>query len=1162
MQRGSFSVVALLVCLTGILVAPAGLLAQSDYAAISGFVKDATNAVVPGATVIVRNEATGVERRTTTNDTGYYIVTSLPPANYTVRVEAAGFRSFEQSGNKLVPNINSAVDVALQVGGITETVMVTAQTAAVQSESATVSKLVDRMQIDAMELNGRNPVFLAQLMPGVRAGGAMAGLNYGLSNGPAQINGSRTWDSLILFDGAPAIRTRANGTSIGVADVDSTQEIQVLTANYAAEYGRSSGGQIRIVTKTGTSEFHGNVFEYFRNERLNANSWSRNSNPATAFRSPFHWNQYGYNIGGPIYIPGKFNRNKNRLFFYWGQEWLKYHYTETVYRNVPTQLMRGGNFSELLDPKNVWYGKTMTVYDPGTCPSVGAAGCLPFTGNIIPAARLSRNGAGLLNAYPVPNLSSFVSGNNNWYGAAGHPIDQRKDTISVDIYATERHRISGRRQGYTYVEYQPFDGGTDRVPKWFNRPNQTNSINYTWTVRPTLINEMLATFSLDNVYMPVDTSSGLYDRTRYNVNYPYLFPDGKEIPNRIPTLAISNFYEMSGGPYPSHSSGPIWTFSDSVSWIKGNHTFKFGFAYEKSGQNDFDQINVSGVPGGTNNQNGRFQFSDARSGGGATSGVAVANAAMGLFDVYSEIGKRSYTLYRGSMYEGFAQDAWKFSPKLHLSYGVRYTVIVPYHALWGNMDVFDPAFYDPSKAVRQDSRTGYVIAGSGERYNGIVIPGSGFPSYAKGRVIGADTGEYNYMFRDLPNYYSNIQWGQFQPRVGFAYSLDEKTVVRGGAGRFYTRLGVSDSIFMGGNPPFQPIASVSNGSADNPGGGAQNLFPLTVTTQARDWKTPEAWTWNLTFERQTILKTLLSVAYIGRRGLHLQQERDLNQLRPGTLQANPGINTDYLRPYKGFAVIRQSDNAATSRYNSLQVNWTRRFTGGLSFGVAYTLSKSMDNGSHPRDILGNAQDRNSWWGQSAFDTRHIMVINYIYELPFLKGGKNLLSKVAGGWQLSGITQFQTGVPCANVSGDDFAGVGSLGNINDCGGSGQLWNVNGDPKILKQFAAKSSDPDFWFATRNPDGSPIFTRPAAGTFATGQVRNLIHRPGFQNWNLGLFKRFVVTEGTGFQFRAEAFNFANHPNWSMSATNFNPSSGTFGKVTTKESERNFQLSLRFYF
>ena len=500
------------------------------------------------------------------------------------------------------------------------------------------------------------------------------------------------------------------------------------------------------------------------------------------------------------------------------------------------------------------------------------------------------------------------------------------------------------------------------------------------------------------------------------------------------------------------------------------------------------------------------------------------------------------------------------NPRLSLTYGLRYTVNIPYSAIWRNMDVFDPAYCDPAKAVKQDPKTGYVIPGSGDAYNGIVIPGDGVPSFVGGRVFAFATDQYKYLFRGVPAHYSNIHYNQFQPRLGVAYSLNSKTVVRSGLGRFFTRLGVSDSVFLGGNPPFQPIVSVSNGRVDNPGGGSQNQFPLTVTTQSKDFKNPESWAWNFTVERELPLKSTVSVAYVGRRGLHMQQERDINQLPAGTLRgpnAITGVNTDHLRPYKGYAVIRQTDNVASSIYHSFQLNWTRRVSAGLSFGVAYTLAKSMDNGSAQRDILPNSNDRNAMWGPSDFDQRHTAVLYSIYELPLFRGQKSLLAKLAGGWQLSPVVQFQTGTPSSVGLGNDYAGVGTLGSMS---GLGQLWDVNGDPEIIHDFAVNNADPHYWFQTKKSDGSNIFTAPKDGTFSTGKNRNLIYAPGLQNWNIGLFKKFQINERAGFQFRAEAYNFINHPNWG--GPDRNPTSSTFGKVTSKSSERNLQLSLRFYF
>ena len=1124
---------------------------QSDLGSISGFVKDPSGAVVPNAKVTVKN-ATGLARQATTNDSGYYIVTSIPPGMYTVTAEASGFKKFESSGNKLDPSAILTVDALLTVGASTETVEVSAAVAALQTESATVQTNVTRQQIDALELNGRNPIFMANLVPGTR-GGNLSGLNFGMSQGPSTINGARTQESLITVDGAPAVRTRSNGSAIGAADVDSTQEIQILTADYLPEYGRSSGGQIRMITRTGTQQFHGAAYDYIRNDVFNANTWTRNHTAGQSDSpAPINYNQFGYNVSGPFYIPGKFNSDKSKVFWYWGEEWVRYRFTDIQTMRLPTMLMRQGNFSELLDPNNFFYGKSVTIKDPVTG--------VPFPGNIIPKGQLSPNGLGILNVWPFPNQATPLNGNQNWYLSANHPQHQRKDTLAADFNLTDNQRLAFRRMFYAFWEYQPLDGNSGETPKFFNRPNQTNSLSHVWTVAANKVNEFLATVSLDDVYIPVDTPNYL-DRTTRGLNYPYIFPNGKLIPTRIPTVTMTNISTLNGGPYPSHSSGPIYDVSDSFTWIKGSHTLKFGALYEKSGENDNDEINVNACPTCTNNQNGQFSFTDTRS-GAPTTGVALANAAMGLFDTYSELGQRAYTVFRGSMWEFFAQDGWKVSQKLHIDYGFRYSVIVPYRALWRNMAVFAPEFYDPNKAEKVDPKTGTIVPGSGDRYNGMVIPGSGWPSSAQGRFPEASDPSLSYLFRGVNDHYSDIQWNDIQPRLGLAYQFTPKTVFRAGAGRYFTRLGVSDSIFLGGNPPFQPTANVTFGNVDNPGGNSANLLPLTATTQSKAFKNPEAWAWNGTVQRELPGNTLLSAAYVARRGLHMQREADINQPTIATVVANPGVNLDALRPYKGYNSIRETDNVASSMYNSLQISVNKRFSHDFLFGVAYTLSKMSDNGSAQRDIIPDTYDASNLWGTSGLDVTHVLTINYLYELPFFRKQNNLAAKVLGGWQISGITQFQTGTPCSVFANNDYAGVGQDGNWDSCGGAGQFWSINGDPTVLNQFAAGGAkDPAQWFAITNPDGSPIFVKPANNTFVLQKnIRDRIHNPGFQNWNLGLYKKFAINERTGFQFRAEAFDAFNHPNWN--GADFNPTSATFGKTTAKSNERNLQLSLRYYF
>lgn len=1138
--------------------------AQLDYGSISGYVKDPSGGVVPKAKVTARNEATTQERSVTTNDSGYYTIPNLPPGQYTITTEAQGFQKFQSTHITLPANTALAFDCNLVVGNATETVEVTSTAPPLQTESATVQSEVTGTQVQSQELNGRNPIYMAQLLPGVRGGGTMGDFNFAVGGGnPFQINGARAQDTNVTFDGADAVRTRGNGAIIGVADVDAIQEIQVLTADYSAEYGRASGGEIRMVSKSGTRDFHGSLYEYLRNSDLNANSWSRNLSAATSGASPFRYNDFGFTAGGPIWIPKMGDKWRDKFFFFVAEDWIRYRYTDTQTGAVPTALMRQGNFSELLGP-NPWYKAGTVVYDPTTCPSVGAASCTPFPGNVIPTSRLSHNGVGIMSAYPLPT-PGYTAGTQNWFATAAHPINQRKGTVNIDIQPDQKNRISGRRTDASYWEFQPFDQGLGITAKYFIRPNQTNTVSWTSTISPTLVNEARVTLSLDDVYIPVDTAESGFNRSQYGINYPYLFA-GKDIPGKIPTANLNDaFTNLSGGPYPSHSSGPIWTAGDTLTKVWKNHTFKFGYSFEYSGENDGDQINVATVPGGASNQNGTFTFTDARTGLGATSGVSLANMALGMADAYTEIGPRAFTLWRGWMHEAFAQDDWQVTQKLHISYGVRWTMIQGFHPLWGNADYFDGALYNPSQAVSVDPKTGNVLLGTGNPYNGMVIPGfSKFPQAAVGRVLAAsnnicDGASCNSLFAPNMNQnYINTQ-NVWQPRLGIAYQITPKTVVRAGIGEFATRMGLLDNVFPGGNSPFQPFVTVTNVSVDNPGASITSgtAPPLTITTLNPNLKPPKAWNWNATVERQLPINSVLTVAYVAHRGLNGWQVYDINQPTAGALLNNPGVNPAALRPYKGYAAIQEEESVVNSTYNSLQISWNRQMTKGSSFGISYTLSKSMDSGSNYRDIVPDTYNTSNLWGPSEYDTRHMVLINYIYDLPFFAHNTHALGKALGGWEVAGTAQFQTGTPCGIGYTNDYAGVGEVGSFG-CGSEGQFWNLNGTPQInTGAFAGpvtNSSSPKYFTANVTP--------PAAGTFVLQPgVRDSVYGPGFQDWNLALDKIFAINDRSGFEFRAEAYDFINHPN--LNGPNMNPTSSQFGMITGKTGlTRNLQLSLRFYF
>jgi len=1167
-----YSLLALLIAL------PAAAYAQSDVGSISGYVRDSSGAVIPNATVTVRNEGTDQSQKVQTDSSGHYVVTNLSPANYSVTAEANGFNKFLSVHNALPASTALAINGTLAPGSVNQTVEVTASAVVLQTESGSVQSEISGATITDQQLNGRNPLFMGSLLPGMRSGTTLGDLNFAIgSSVPFNVNGARQQDTLVTFDGAPAVRTRGSGQIIGVANPDAIEEMQILTSDYEAEYGSSSGGQMRIVSKSGTKDFHATAYEYLRNSAMNANTWTRNHSSTTQFASPFRYNNFGFTFGGPVYIPGvhAMDKFRQKFFFFVSEDWIRNRSTDTQTQAVPTTLMREGNFSELLT-SNPWYASPTYVYDPTTCPVNKATGCQQFLNNTIPLLSQSTNGMAIIDAYPAPT-PGYTNGTQNWIAQAAHPINQRKQSISVDIVITDHHHLSFRRQNVTYNETLPFDQGSGLTGRYFNRPNQTNGLTWTWIITPRTVNEARVTYSLDQVYIPVNTALAGFHRDTLGINFPYIIPGPKAAEQKIPTVSgLGSFYGLAGGPYPSHSGGPIYTYSDSFTQVLGNHTIKAGVEIQNSGENDNDQINVSTVPGGANNQNGNFFLSDARSTLGGTTGVALANLAMGLSDSYTEIGPKSYTVWRGQVYEFFAQDSWQLTPKLHFDYGLRFTALTPYKAAWGNAAFFDPASYTIASAPTVSSTTGNVTLGTGDPYDGMVIPGrSSFPASAVAHgVIGAtsstaatacDGSPCTALFApNLKDGYTNTSH-VLQPRVGVAYELNSKTVIRGGFGEFATRMGLLDNIFPGGNPPFQPFIAVNaiannlTSMVDNPGYSLNSKVApaLTVTTLNQNLKAPTRYNWNVTVQRELPFKLNMSAAYVGGRGIHNWRVFDINQPAAGSQQANHGVNVNALRPYQGFAAIQQEHSDGRSRYNSLQLSLQRTDPRNISFGVSYTLSKSMDDSSNYRDIVPDTYNTSNLYGPSEYDARHMIVINYIWTLPIFRNQETLAGKIAGGWRIAGVTQLQTGAPCGVGMNTDYAGVGEYGSFG-CGSQGEFWVMSGAPKILHQFAGYGGTGKY-FSTTNSDGSPIFTPPAQGSFNLQQgVRDSIYQPGYQDWNLSLKKKFALSNKASMEFTADAYNFINHPNWS--GPNLNPTSGQFGEVTGKSASnpRTLQIGL----
>jgi Carboxypeptidase regulatory-like domain len=1114
-----------------------------DRGSISGTIRDQQGGVMPGVTVTVTDAQTRVPQSTVTDESGFYTFPNLRPGQYDISAELSGFKKVNRQNVTLDATGSMTIDFGLETGAITEELTVTAQAAPLQTD-VTIRKTVEAKDIELLSFSGRNPIGVVGLKAGVMGGAFNARGFDDLGNGGFNINGSRSDENTISIDGAVGVRTRSTGTIIGIQNVDAVQEVQVLTANYMPEYGRASGGQIRFVTKSGSNRYSGTGSFFWRDEALQANTWARNRSPNPIENSgpaPFDYKQYGYSFGGPV--PGQ--ALKDKLFFFGAQEWVDFFQFETNTVTVPTEAMRRGDFSELLNPANPFFNRTREIIDPLTGQ--------PFPNNVIPQNRLSPNGLAFLNTYPLPT-PGFQQGTNNLIQNSDNPRDQRKDTLRLDYRLNQNNQFTYRFSYFNWTAVDAFRGGLPFARTDWERPNQTQVFNWTSTIRNNLINEAGYAYSLDEVFINVFTETGLHQRSRSGINYPYIFP-GKEIEDKIPTISIDNFQEIDGGPYPAFSEGPIHTFSNTTTWVRGRHTLKGGVVVEYSGQDDFDQINVQPIPGGTNNQNGRFEFRDGRAGG---TGVAIADVALGLFSNYAELGQRAFTKWRALATDLFVQDSWKPSSSLTIEGGIRWVFWPPWYSTTNNIANFDPRFYDPARAAMINPTTGRLIGG--DRYNGIVLPGDGFEGEGNDLQVAQDPAVLA-LFRGEPRGFSETHYNSIEPRLGVSYSIDEKTIARASAGIFHNRVTLNDSTLLGGNPPFQPQVSVSNGIADNPGGGGIGSadLPFGMTAQDVIFKHPTSYMWAAGVQREIPFGFTADVTYVGRRGLYLQRERNINQLPvPGTLQANPGVNVAALRPYRGYGAIRLSENAGKSVYHSLQISADRRYSNGLKVGAAYTLGKSEDNASDKRNVLWNTYDDTIFWGPSSFDRRHVFNVYYIYDLPWMREQNTLLSNLLGGWQVSGAAFFRTGNPLSVMRTNDIAGVGD-------GGFGQPVDLVGDPEsgANQQFSkGAGQDDNFWF---NP---AAFANPAAGTFGNAP-RNPIYRPGEQQWDIALFKNFGLGGPRKVQFRAEFFNFPNHPNLGSPHTNetgsfqyADPTNANFGRVTSKTGRRDVQLSLRFLF
>ncbi|MEK7752687.1 MAG: carboxypeptidase regulatory-like domain-containing protein, partial [Acidobacteriota bacterium] len=761
-----------------VLIRPCSVHAQMSTGQISGHAKDPTGAVVPNVRVTVASAGIGVTRTGLTNESGYYIVTNLPVGTYEVSGEVAGFKRFVKSGIVLNAGAAIAVDVDLAVGETTERVEVTATLQSVTTDTSQVGRLVGRDQLLELPVGGRSFINLIGMQAGVSHTGNFNDFVYSpYGVGAWTINGSRGYQNLWQIDGVVNVRTRANNFLTGTMSIDAVQEVQVVTAGFKAEHGRNSGSQINFVSKSGTQEYHGALFWYGRNDKFDAREFFALTKPH------LRWNNYGWTLGGPIYIPGTWNTDKSRLFFYFNQEWNKRRAGSTSVGWVPPLELREGNLN--------------TPYRPAALAiPVDPLSGTPFPGNIIPRTRFSRNGPAFAKVVPYPTFPDQYVGNNLIRTLLSRN-DVRIHMGKVD-YNLGRARFTVRLNQTDTWDYSPQNFALDATQD-YDRPKKNATVQITSTLNPSTINEFLFGATVDvNKIMPAGKG---FDRRSYGIDFPYFFPAAQKLMGeKLPNVSVSGVGSFTGGPYPGKSTGPIYQWRDNFTKILRNHTLKFGVYVEAAQQNDMDSVLV-GAAG--MNQNGVFWFKASKA-NPLTTGNAWADMLLGNFDTYEEIGLRAYIPWRSTMYEAFAQDSWKVRPDLTLEYGLRWAYMPPFGSAWGNFQSFNPKFYDFKQAVtvRAD---GTIVPGSGFLYNGITLPGKEWPKSAIGRLPFAADPESKRLFHDLPKTLTDTHhlWG---PRLGFAWDIGgaHQTVLRGGFGLFYDRITCNDWSHPGGVSPLQP----------------------------------------------------------------------------------------------------------------------------------------------------------------------------------------------------------------------------------------------------------------------------------------------------------------------------------------------------------------------